>query len=485
MSGAAIVLEPAPAKSPSDRSLSRLRRLASGLAIAAVAEGIGVIVLSAVGGERFAISLDLVTIGLLGSVILFPVIGALIIQRRPLTRIAWLMIATGVGLGLALLVSGYGVIGMTATPPRPMALEALLFSQLLYVPSIACGTALLLPLFPTDRLPGPRWRIVPVITVVGVILFDLGQLFRPGELDPIRFPGLQNPIGAPAVWAPVVDLMANLGNALVTVAVLLGALSLVVRYRKADVVEAAQLRWIALVAGLAALAFAASSVPSEPASDVAFGIGLVLLSWMPIAIGIAITRYRLFEIDRLINRTLVYGSLTAILAGVFTAAIGLAQRTFVAVTGEQSDAAIVLTTLVVATLYAPLRKRLEAIVDRRFRYDEHRFGAYRDGLEQVLSLVEPGRAAERLATEAMQELSATGVAVVDADDQPTATAGEWPVQPVVRLAIPGGGRGLARILIGPRVDGRPHDSRSIAELQEVATLVATAVQVRALPEAAK
>ena len=100
---------------------------------------------------------------------------------------------------------------------------------------------------------------------------------------------------------------------------------------------------------VAAIAFVLSSVPFEPESDVAFGIGLVLLSCTPIAIGIAITRYRLFEIDRLINRTLVYGSLTAILAGVFTAAIGLAQRVFVAVTGEKSDAAIVLTTLVVAT----------------------------------------------------------------------------------------------------------------------------------------
>ncbi len=179
----------------------------------------------------------------------------------------------------------------------------------------------------------------------------------------------------------------------------------------------------------------------------------------------------------MINRTLVYGSLTAILAGVFTAAIGLAQRVFVAATGEKSDAAIVLTTLVVATLYAPLRKRLEAIVDRRFRYDEHRFGAYRDEVTRVLSVIEPGRAAERLATEAMRELAATGAAVLDAGDRPTASVGEWPARPAVRLAIPGGGSRLAWIVVGPRADGQAHDPRSIAELKEVATLVAAAVRI--------
>jgi hypothetical protein len=198
--------------------------------------------------------------------------------------------------------------------------------------------------------------------------------------------------------------------------------------------------------------------------DAAFGIGFVVLAFMPIAVGIAITRYHLYDIDRLINRALVYGTLTAILAGVFTAAIGLAQRLFVATTGESSDAAIVLTTLIVATLYAPLRKRLEAIVDRRFKYDERRFGAYRNEINQVLSVLEPLRAAERLAAEAVTELRAIGAGVVDVDDSATATSGAWPVQPIVRLPIPGATRGLSAVVVGPRLDGRPHDPRSIARV---------------------
>jgi hypothetical protein len=453
-----------------------LRRIATALAVAAVAEALGILLISAAGDARFQVGFDLATIGFLGSVLLFPVVGALIIQRRPSTRVAWLMILIGLGLGFGLLTFGYGTIGMPPGQPLPLALELLVLSQLFFVPTLGCGAAVLLLLFPTDRLIDARWAVVMVVAAIGAFLYEVGTIFAPGELEREAFPGLQNPLGAPAGWAPLLDFLAGAGNALVTLSIVLGALSVIVRYRRADLVEAAQIRWLALVAGFASVSFAISALRVSVWGDVAFGIGLVLLACMPIAIGIAITRYHLYDIDRLINRALVYASLTAILAGIFTAAIGFAQRLFVAVTGEASDAAIVLTTLVVATLYAPLRKQLEAIVDRRFKYEQHRFGAYRDEVDKLLSILEPGRAAERLAAESVRELAATGGAVVDAQDQPTATAGEWPVPPVVRLPIPGGSRGFDAILIGPCMDGRPHDPRSIIELQDVAGMAAAAVR---------
>jgi hypothetical protein len=280
------------------------------------------------------------------------------------------------------------------------------------------------------------------------------------------------PAGAARRGPPAAGERDRLGRrGLVTGAILLGAISLIVRCRRSDVVEAAQIRWIALVAGVAAVSLAVAAFQFDDpqlawVSDAAFGIGLVVLAFMPIAVGIAITRYHLYDIDRLINRALVYGSLTAILAGVFTAAIGLAQRLVVATTGESSDAAIVLTTLIVATLCAPLRKRLEAIVDRRFKYDERRFGAYRNEFNQVLSVLEPLRAAERLAAEAVTELRTIGAGVVDVDDSATATSGAWPVQPIRATADPwrdprlvGGRRGTsprrsaARSTIDRRVGG--------------------------------
>jgi hypothetical protein len=134
----------------------------------------------------------------------------------------------------------------------------------------------------------------------------------------------------------------------------------------------------------------------------------------------------------------------------------------------------VLTTLVVATAYAPLRRRLESIIDRWFKYEHRRFGAYRDEVVRILGVLEPTRAAERLVAETVRELEATGGAVVDGADTAIATAGTWPVASVVRLPIPGGGP-LHALLLGPRADGRPHDPRTIAHLEDTVGLVANAV----------
>ncbi|MFL5778765.1 MAG: hypothetical protein ACJ761_07455 [Chloroflexota bacterium] len=331
MSSTSAQAESAAARGgPSVRTAARLRVLAAVLAGVAVAEALGVILISAINDARFQAGLDLPTIGFLTSVVLFPTVGALILQSRPFLRVAWLMIVIGLGLGFGLVEFGYGAIGLG---PRalPFALQAAVTSQLFFVPSLGAGTAILMLLFPTDRLLSPRWRIAAGIAFASIVLFELGTLFHSGDLDTTTFPGVANPLAAPAALAPLIDPMVELGNALVTVAIVLGAVSLVVRYRSADPIEAAQIRWLALVGGLAAVAFAVAAVQIGRISDLAFGVALVLLGTIPIAIGIAITRYHLYDIDRLINRALLYGSLTAILAGVFTAAIGLAQRVFVSV----------------------------------------------------------------------------------------------------------------------------------------------------------
>src|SRR5439155_3736212 len=174
--GTSAILDPTAAEGPSVRNAARLQWLAVGLALVALAQCVGIILISAVGDERFPISFDLVTIGFLGSVILFPVMGALIIQRRPVTRVAWLMVATGVGLGFGLFLFGYGTTGMPPAPPRPLALEALVLSQLFFIPSIAAGAVLLLLLFPPARLLGLGWRIVGGFSVAGAVFFDLARL---------------------------------------------------------------------------------------------------------------------------------------------------------------------------------------------------------------------------------------------------------------------------------------------------------------------
>jgi hypothetical protein len=457
------------------RRVTRLQRLATALAITAVAEFAGLIAVSAVGHYRFDITLDVPTIGFMASIILYPVVGSLIVQRRPFSRVAWIMLLLGVALGLGLLLFGYGIVGVDPDAKFPLALEALVVSQVFFLPTIGSAATMLLLVFPTDRLPGPRWRAVVALAVIGAVVYNAGSVFHRGYFAG-GVTGPPNPLYASYELGPVVDFIAIVGNLMTATAFLLGAASVVVRYRTAEAVEAAQIRWIALVGGLAAPAWALAALQLGPWSDLGFQVGLILFASLPVAIGVAITRYRLYDIDRLINRALVYGSLTAILAGIFTAAIGLAQRVFVATTGQSSDAAIVLTTLVVATLYAPLRKRLEAVVDRRFKYEEHRFGAYREELLRVLSVVDAGRAAARLAGEAVRELEASGAAVLDTSDTAVATAGEWPVDAILRIPVPGRAKQLAAIVVGPRVDGRPHDPRAVAQLRDVAALAGAAVR---------
>jgi hypothetical protein len=148
---------------------------------------------------------------------------------------------------------------------------------------------------------------------------------------------------------------------------------------------------------------------------------------------------------------------------------------FVAMTRETSDVAIILTTLVVATLYAPVRKRLEGVVDRWFKYESRQFGAYRAELTAFLRLTDPVRAAERLATESRSELDAAGVAVVDGAGMTLATAGAWPQPVSIRLPIGRGKGSIGTLLVGPRVDGRPHDAPEVEALANLANLVALAI----------
>ena len=460
-----------------DGAARRLQRLAALLAVLAIGMAIGILLIGGRGDPRFAVGLDPVSFGFVGTVVAFPIVGALVVGRRPRTIVAWVMILMGTSLGIGILTAGYGSIGVRPLvgEPFPFALEALIVSQLFFVPALGLGTTMLLLLYPTDTLLSPRWRWPAVIAAAGSVLWDVGAILRPGELDASGLPGLVNPLAAPPPFDTVVAALPVVSNLLAVPMILLATVGLVLRYRRADRLVKAQIRWFAVFGAVAAVALAVSTPNSGPVADIGFAIGVATLPLLPIAIGIAITRYRLYDIDRLINRTLVYGSLTAILAGVFTAAVGLAQRIFIAMTGETSDAAIVATTLIVATLYAPLRKRLEAIVDRRFKYESRRFGAYRAEVQAHLTMSDPAAAAQRLAREAAAELEPIGLAVEGREGEVLVTAGLWPQPVVTRLPIGRGDSLLGTLLIGPRHDGRPHDAQEIEELAELAILVGAAV----------
>ena len=159
-------------------------------------------------------------------------------------------------------------------------------------------------------------------------------------------------------------LLWLLGNAGITLALVLAGASLVVRYRRAGTTERLQIKWVAYVGVGMAVVFPIAALQIDGISDVAFLIGFTLVAALPLAVAFAVLRYRLLEIDRLISRTFVYGALTAILAGLYAASLRLFNGLFVAFTGNESDAALVLTTLVLATTLTPMKLRLEGFASR-------------------------------------------------------------------------------------------------------------------------
>jgi hypothetical protein len=328
-------------------------------------------------------------------------------------------------------------------------------------------------LYPTGNLQSRRWRIVVAIGTVGIMLGAIGSAVLPGPLADPRGP--LNPFVPPEPLLSFIQVASTISNFAAPPIFLLSLGGLLLRFRRSTGVERQQIKWFLFVASVATVAFGLSIFSIGPISDVGWVVGILAMGFLPLAIGLAILRYRLYEIDRIVNRALVYGALTAILAGVFAAATALSQRLFIAVAGQSSDGAIVLTTLVVVAIYAPVRKRVEAVVDRYFKYDQREFGPYIDELRRLLDLVEPRRAAARLAREAMKHTGATGVAVTGSDGAVIASAGRWPVEPTMPVPLAPEGSVLAAVVLGPRRDGKPHPPARLRALAEAGTIAGAAL----------
>jgi hypothetical protein len=309
--------------------------------------------------HSFVIALFTVVVG-------YASVGALLAGRAGAGRIAALLLAGGALFALA--PFGYAVGGSFALRDP----ESALMSAFLLLGPVATGPAFATVLpglaiaFPDGRLPSPRWRW-PVGITVGIIgVGTILNLVRPGPVGggaPGKSP---NPFGIDALPTPLADgayVLVAIGILAMTV---VGVAAVVVRYRRGSDIERQQQRWFVAAVAVAALPLALSTVPGigGPAAGLVAVLGLMLI---PIAVGIAVTRYRLYEIDHLINRTLVYVPLTALLAGLYAATVALLQRVFQSVTGDKSDAAIIISTLILASVFTPLRKWLEGIVERRFK----------------------------------------------------------------------------------------------------------------------
>jgi len=307
------------------------------------------------------------------SFLAFPIVGALIASRHPKNPVGWICLV--VGLIWTLIFLGDSIPG---SGPYPVTIAAL--TQAIWIPPVGLLGIYLILLFPDGKLPSRRWRPLAWLSGMVMVLASLGITFAPGPLE--GHPGVRNPLGLEGTppWVFTAGIAILL---LLPLCMIASALSLVLRYRRSGGEEREQIKWIAFAASVGLLylitmvsSFTFSGPWGAAGTPLWLGllqqVSLVSFTAVPIAVGFAVLKYRLYNIDLLINRTLVYGSLTATLVVFYFGGIVVWQGVFVAHTGEKSTLAIVASTLLIAALFNPLRRRIQSFIDRRFyrnKYD--------------------------------------------------------------------------------------------------------------------
>jgi hypothetical protein len=337
------------------------------------------IIWSAVGllsqeGSRSALYLVGEALISLATPLVFAIVAALIVSRQPRNTIGWLlMVVVGVFVVGGSIDNYIEHLAPSPAPTVPLLLMVW-FSNwgwlLLIIPLL-----LILLLFPSGRPPTPRWRWAGVAAIIWATLFVLMATLSK-ELTTPDFV-FDNPIGV--LREDIVELLAGVWIAGLLILILACSLALFVRYRRANDTEREQIKWLLYACATFLVVYVGGTVGGVAGSTslggyiwgVFFGLSLITL---PAAIGIAILRYRLYEIDIVINRTLVYGALSVTLALIYFGGVTTTQAIFRALTGqlEQTQLAIVVSTLVIAALFNPLRRGIQSFIDRRFyrrKYD--------------------------------------------------------------------------------------------------------------------
>lgn len=305
--------------------------------------------------------------------LIFSVIGLVIARRHPKNAVAWVLLGVGLSWQLELPVGSW-IMWAVQEPERVRVASyvAALNGPLWVWGIVPLGTFLLL-LFPDGHLPSPRWRWWAWFCAAALVAPTLTVVTWPGPIETFT-PVTDNPLGIDMVGG--LEQLVFVPLLAIPVAMLGCALALIGRYRRSRGVERLQMKWLASSAAIVAVVYLVTMIASLPYDWVGsaptwvsilqnVSLGTFLL--IPIAVGVAITRYRLYDIDRLINRALVYGAVSAALVGVYVLGVVGAGAALRAITGsEQGNLAVAGSTLAVAALFRPLRSRVQHFIDRRF-----------------------------------------------------------------------------------------------------------------------
>jgi len=298
----------------------------------------------------------------------FSVVGALVASRHPRNAIGWLFCGVGVTVGVNYFAGDYAELWLaTGFGPTGLGEMAAWFSSWAWILLTYIPTTFVLLLFPSGRPPSPRWRPVAWGAALGISFGAIGYALGPGPLA--DFPQIANPYG---VAGPVVATVGAAGSTLAAGCMAASAVSLIVRLRRVEGLERQQIKWLAYGGALAIGTICAGGLIYLWGAPVGIAISSFSLLGLPVFTGVAIVKHGLYDIDVIINRTLVYGLLTAALAAVYVGGVASSQAALRAITGQESSVAVVASTLAIAALFGPLRRRLQGLVDRRFyrkKYD--------------------------------------------------------------------------------------------------------------------
>ncbi len=372
------------------------RGVAVGVGALAIAVWSAAFALWAVGGFQSRGPLfPLAVFGMGLWVLTTSIIGALLAARRPHNPIGWLLSTAGLSSAAAVLATQYAAAALLDRQwTLPAGEIAAWLGGWLWIPGAFVVTILLPLLFPSGELRSTPARGIVGLATIGLVVLFVGTALAPGPFNTLVFI-LSNPFGIEN--APALTGVRTAGLAVLISCGLAAAISLVWRLRAARGVERQQLKWFTYAATATVLAstamegllFALAYDPADPAVHLASLVLLVAWAGLPVAVGVAILRYHLYDIDRLINRTLVYGALTAGLGLLYWASVVLLQQALRPLT-QGSELAIIGSTLAVYTLFQPARRRIQAVVDRRFyrsKYDAERtVRAFRAGLRDEVDL---------------------------------------------------------------------------------------------------
>jgi hypothetical protein len=324
---------------------------------------------------------ELTSADLLGTAITiaFSAVGALVANRHPRNPIGWIFLGVAVSSGLGHFAHGYALyLLIDGGSPGVFARTLAIYAEVSWIPFVLVPPSFLLLLFPDGHLPSRRWRPVAWAAAAGIAGTLATSWVVPGPLA--DFPDVRNPYG---IDSSIVGPLQGLAYLILIVGVIGSAVSVVVRFRRGRREQRQQIKWLAVAGGVAAAALSLSLVFYDALGDsVANGLIMAGVLGLPAAAGIGILRHRLYDIDIVINRTLVYGALTATLAGTYLVSVLVLQLLLAPLTPSNS-LAVAVSTLAVAALFRPARRRIQDTVDRRFfrrRYDAvrtlERFGAH-------------------------------------------------------------------------------------------------------------